>query len=150
MRGPRVAAPSDLLDLNVWLALSASEHPFHPRARQYWREEAGDRLVFCRVTMLGFLRLTTNATAMGGQPLTAREAWAAYVTWRRLDYVSLAPEPDGCEALLADWGEREIVPPRLWTDAYIAAFAMKGAYRVVTFDQDFKRFDGLEVLLLDT
>ena len=42
------------------------------------------------------------------------------------------------------------MPARLWTDAYIAAFAMKGAWRVVTFDQDFKRFDELQVLLLDT
>lgn len=149
MLGPGLATPVDLPDVNVWVALSASEHPHHARALRYWREESGEGLAFCRVTMLGFLRLTTNATIMGGQPLTAEEAWAAYSAWRRRDDVFFASEPDDCDALLAAWVGREIITPRLWTDAYLAAFARAGGLRLVSFDRDFTRFDGLELLRLE-
>lgn len=149
MPRPGLAARADLLDVNVWVALSASEHPLHPRARRYWRDESGERLALCRVTVLGFLRLTTHTTVMGGQPLTAEEAWEAYSAWRKLDDVWVASEPDGCDALLADWAGRGIITPRLWTDAYLAAFAMAGGLRLVSFDRDFTRFDGLDLLQLD-
>ncbi|MEO7416556.1 MAG: VapC toxin family PIN domain ribonuclease, partial [Thermoanaerobaculia bacterium] len=64
----------DLPDINVWLAFSVVDHPHHQRARRYWYEESGDQLAFCRLTSLGFLRLATNATVMGGQPLTVPQA----------------------------------------------------------------------------
>lgn len=149
MPRPGLAARVDLLDVNVWVALSASEHPHHARASRYWREESGQRLAFCRVTMLGLLRLTTNATVMGGQPLTATEAWAAWSTWCGLDDVLVADEPDGCDEILAGWTGRGIITPRLWTDAYLAAFARAGGYRLVSFDRDFTRFHGLDVLHLE-
>jgi hypothetical protein len=40
--------------------------------------------------------------------------------------------------------------PKLWMDAYLAAFAMNGGLRLVTIDRDFKRFEahGLDLLLL--
>lgn len=138
----------DLPDINVWLALSASEHPFHRRARTYWRQSARHRLDFCRVTMIGFLRLVGNATVMGGQPLNAHESWSAYRTWRSLDAIGFAREPAGCDALLATWANNGLITPRLWTDAYLAAFARTGRYRLVSFDRDFERFDGLDWLHL--
>ena len=36
----------------------------------------------------------------------------------------------------------------LWTDAYLAAFAMAGPCRQVSLDDDFKRFAGLVFLHL--
>jgi hypothetical protein len=143
-----MSARGDLPDVNVWLALSASEHPAHHLAQAYWHHAAGDQLAFSRVTVLGFLRLTTNDVVMGGQPLSAQAAWAAYQAWRQLDNIVLAPEPEGCDALLADWVDQELVLPRLWTDAYLAAVAKAGGWRLVTFDRDFARFDGLDLLLL--
>jgi len=53
----------DLPDTNVWLALAAEEHPQHAAARAYWAgAHAGDGgdtpfLWFCRLTMLGMVRL---------------------------------------------------------------------------------------------
>lgn len=138
----------DLPDVNVWLALSASEHPFHQRARAYWQQSARERLAFCRVTMLGFLRLVGNATVMGGQPLSAHEGWSAYRAWRGLDAIAFAQEPGGCDALLAAWADHGLITPRLWTDAYLAAFAVTGAYRLVSFDRDFERFERLDWLRL--
>ncbi len=45
----------------------------------------------------------------------------------------------------------EGLPYRLWTDAYLAAFALAGGYRLVSFDRDFLRFRpyGLNLLLLE-
>ena len=78
-----MADPIDLPDVNVWLAFSEADHEHHSRARRYWYEESGDQLAFCRVTALGFLRLSTNSSAMGGQPLTVSQAWHAYRAFRR-------------------------------------------------------------------
>ena len=138
----------DLPDINVWLAFSAADHPHHGRARRYWYEESADRLAFCRVTALGFLRLATNAVVMSGQPLTVPQAWQAYAAFRRLPEVVLAAEPEDCEASLEPWALRNGFTHRQWTDAYLAAFAKSGEFRFVSFDRDFSRFEGLEFLHL--
>jgi len=138
----------DLLDVNVWLALSASEHPNYDSARAYWGNTAAERLAFCRITMLGLLRLMTNVTVMGGVPLSVSEAWTAYAAWRAMPEVAVAREPEGCEALLAGWAGRDESSGRQWTDAYLAAFARSGGMRLVSFDRDFEQFDDLDLLLL--
>jgi toxin-antitoxin system PIN domain toxin len=145
-----VAGRTDLPDINVWLALSVADHPHHQRARRYWYEEAGDQLAFCRLTVLGFLRLSTNATVMGGQPLTVAQAWQAYDAFRRLPEVRLVPEPDRCEDWLELWALGAHSKPRQWTDAYLAAFASSGGLRLVSFDRDFTDFDGLDLLRLES
>jgi len=40
------------------------------------------------------------------------------------------------------------VPARLCTDAYLAAVAMANGWRLVSFDRDFERFEGLAWLAL--
>jgi toxin-antitoxin system PIN domain toxin len=145
-----VAGPIDLPDVNVWLAFSLTDHVHHQRARHYWYEESGDRLAFCRVTALGFLRLSTHAASMNGQPLTVPQAWQAYSTFRQLPEVALAAEPEGCEAWLEKWALGKDSTARQWTDAYLAAFARAAGFRVVSFDRDFARFKGLDLLKLET
>lgn len=144
-----MAGPTDLPDINVWLAFSVADHVHHARARHYWYEEAGDQLAFCRVTALGFLRLSTNASAMDGQPLTVPQAWRAYSDFRRLPEVVLAAEPEGCEPWLEQWAVGGRTTPRQWTDVYLAAFAKAGGLRLVSFDRDFVHFDGLDLLRLE-
>jgi len=139
----------DLLDVNVWLALSLPDHPHHPRARKYWFEKSAVQLAFCRITSLALSRLLTQPKVMGGDPLTVSQSWKAYRAFRELPEVTLAPEPDGCEARLGAWTEEQDARPRLWTDAYLAAFAISGAFRLVTFDRDFQRFSGLSLLQLE-
>jgi toxin-antitoxin system PIN domain toxin len=149
-RPPPLAALTDLPDVNVWLALSAAEHPHHPRALRYWHDESDERLAFCRVTALALLRLLTNATVMDGQPLEAGEAWHIYRAWLGRGDVTAAREPDGCDAVLGGWAGNGIILPRLWTDAYLAAFARSGGMRLVTFDRDYRRFEGLDLLELES
>jgi uncharacterized protein len=143
-----VDGPVDLPDVNVWLALSLPDHPHHGRAHRFWRDESGREVAFCRVTALGFLRLLTLPAVMGGKPLGVPEAWRAYDSLRRLPEVVFAAEPGGCEALLKAWATAGDPTPRLWTDAYLAAFARAGGFRLVSFDRDFNGFAGLDLLWL--
>lgn len=144
-----MAGAIDLPDVNVWLAFSVADHAHHQRARRYWYEESAGQLAFCRVTGLGFLRLSTNKMAMAGKPLTVPQAWQAYAAFRRLPDVILVDEPENCETWLEHWAMGKSPTPRQWTDAYLAAFARAAGLRLVSFDGDFKGFESLDLLRLE-
>lgn len=138
----------DLLDVSVWLALSAPEHAHHARALQYWRTEADETLAFCRMTALAFLRLITNPRILGGAALDGGAAWGALETWLAQPGVELLAEPPGIDEWLARWSGDLDLRGGHWSDAYLAAFAAAGGCRLVTFDGDFHRYRGVPLLLL--
>lgn len=139
---------SDLLDANVWVALVATDHVHHERALRYWQEESAETVAFCRITALAFLRLVTNAHVMQHAVLTSGEAWALWQEWLRLPEVSFLNEPVGMDEQLGQFSRVMSIRPRLWTDAYLAAFAIAGGHRIVTFDEDFRKFVRLDLLRL--
>lgn len=141
--------PCDLPDVNLWLALVDQYHGRHSRAVRYWEQEAAPRVAFCRLTMLGLLRLGTQARVMRGEPFSSPEIWRAYRAFRELQEVVFVEEPRDVEARMAVWSDREDFPQTAWSDCYLAALAAGGDYRLVTFDRDFKRFSGLNLLLLE-
>ncbi len=130
----------DLPDINVWLALADENHAFHQAARRYWTEQMGDEAAFCRVSMLGFLRLSTQPRVLS-RVLSHDEAWHAYRRYLALPEVHFLTEPGNTEQHFFEFTAS--VPHRLWTDAYFAAFALAGGCRMVSFDSDFKNFSGL-------
>jgi toxin-antitoxin system PIN domain toxin len=140
---------ADLPDVNVWLALTVPEHQHHAQAVRYWHDESGEQLAFCRVTALVFLRLLSSAAVMDGKPLRPAEAWSTYRDWLGRASIAFVREPAGCDAYLARWAGGDVITPRLWTDAYLAAFARSAGMRLVTFDRDFRRFDGLNLIELE-
>ena len=136
-----------LPDVNVWLALAVQEHPHHAAARHYWAKEAAARVQFCRVMMLGLVRLLTQPRLMGSAALDATATLAHYERFAALPEVGLAAEPADTGAAMRRYVGAGL-PARLITDAYLAAFAATGGLRLVTFDRDFERFDGLHLLRL--
>lgn len=134
-----------LPDTNFWFALLVPEHPFHPRALAFW--ETSSHLALNRIVAMGLLRLLTNPVVMGHKPLEVTAAWTVYWKLKHESGVVLLPEPEGLDDALETLVHGGI-PPRLWTDAYLAAFAMTGGLQLVTFDQDFRRFQGLSCILL--
>lgn len=140
--------PVDLPDINVWLALADENHEHHSRARHYWERESAERLAFCRVTMLGLLRLSTHRKAMDNNPFTNAEAWRAYRNFLALPEVTLLTDPPTLESSLAAWTELPGFPNHLWTEAYLAALAQSSGARLVSFDADFLKFHGLNFLHL--
>jgi predicted nucleic acid-binding protein len=84
------------------------------------------------------------------QPLTNSEAWAVYEALVADDRIVLrSEEPAGLEARWKGFVLRDTASPKLWMDAYLAAFAHSEGCRMVTIDAGFKQFSGLDVLLLD-
>jgi uncharacterized protein len=140
---------ADFPDVNVWIALTAEEHPFHQRADVYWRKEADRSLWFCRTTAMGLVRVTSQRHTFGGDPMTPSEAWENYSRWRARPEVDLLSEPAGIEAVMEDWCHKGLSTARNWTDLYLAAFAVVAGLRLVTFDRDFKNFSRLNLLHLE-
>lgn len=140
----------DLPDINVWLALACEDHQHHPSARQYWESESAGQLAFCRVTMLGLLRLATNTKVMQSHPFEPGEAWKIYRDFLALPEVLFLGEPTDIESPFAAYSEIAGFPANRWTDAYLAAFAHTAGCRMVSFDADFKRFSDLSLLHLAT
>ena len=139
----------DLPDVNVWLALLNSQHPHHNAAKAYWDGAAGQRIAFCRITMLGLLRLSTNKVVMGGTPYTTAQAWQAYQAVVELPEVSLIAEPPGIEIAMRKLTNLPKSGTADWTDAYLAAFVSLAGLRMVSFDKGFKQYSGLELLGLE-
>lgn len=142
------AAPSgDLPDLNLWLALVVAEHPHHAAARRYWDEAQkqrapGQSFWFCRMTMLGLVRLLSQPKVMGEGALPLHEAHAVYRQLRANEGVDFLSDSEGTDGLLPTLiGQASApLPARLWSDAWLAAAAESAGLRLVTLDSDFKRF----------
>ena len=133
---------TDLLDVNVWLALSDSDHTHHGVARDYWLEQDAPEVAFCRVSMLGFLRLSTHPKVLSKTP-SVGEAWNLYRQYLADPHVVFLSEPPDLEPHLQRLTSSPSFGRRLWTDAYLAAFAIVSGCRLVSFDADFQTFDGL-------
>jgi uncharacterized protein len=145
-----VASSGDLLDANVWLALAVEAHTHHRRARTYWEQEAAPIAVFCRVTQIAFLRLLTNPAVMGAQMLTPSAAWAKTLDFIHLPEVELFDEPVGIDDAWERYSTAGRLSPNLWTDAYLAAFAVRAGLRLVSFDKGFAKFEGLNLRTLES
>jgi uncharacterized protein len=141
-----------LCDSNIWLALVLSKHRHHAAAREWLGTiEDPSSVLFCRATQQSFLRLLTNASVLrpyGNPPLTNREAWSTYAALLTDDRIDFVAEPPGVEPLWKDLATRGTASPKLWMDAYLAAFSLAGRYRMVTTDAAFRQFRGLDLLVL--
>ena len=133
---------TDLLDVNVWLALSDPDHTHHGVARDYWLEQDAPEVAFCRVSMMGFLRLSTHPKVLSKTP-SMGEAWNLYQQYLANPHVVFLGEPPDFEACLKRLTSSSSFVHRLWTDAYLAAFAVASGCRLVSFDADFQTFDSL-------
>ena len=146
--------PAALFDTNVWLAALFTTHPFHAQAQQALQNaSASAPAVWCRATEQSFLRLATTPallTAYGAQGMNNRDALHALDALQALPQVSTLDEAPGTLAQWRQLAARDTASPKVWMDAYLAAFAMAGGLRLVTLDRDFKQFapQGLNLLLL--
>jgi toxin-antitoxin system PIN domain toxin len=137
-----------LPDVNVWIALAAERHAHHQVARQWFANLQDDRLVFCRLTQLGFLRLLTNKHVMQEEAVRPDEAWGAYRILRTDRQIGYLSEPN---QLLETWSAftgGPLTSPNLWTDAYLCAFASAGQLTLVTFDAKIPARETVSCLLL--
>lgn len=111
--------------------------------------------MFCRSTQQSFLRLTSTPTllkAYGATGFTNRGALVAYTALLALPQVCEREEAPGTAGLWHRLAASDSASPKVWMDAYLAAFAISGGMRLVSLDQDFKNFvpGGLKFELIAT
>ncbi len=143
-----LSVSADLLDVNVWIALYSADHEHHLVARSYWRSSPAPSRLFCRITALGFLRLASTSRVMDDKTVTGTTALTRLEGAFNTDRVRMVSEPDGLDQALWDLASQLNISGGDWTDAYLAASAIAGNYRLVTLDRGFRRFSGLDLLLL--
>jgi len=139
-----------LCDVNVLLALVTDRHALHGHAMR-WLENMGvGEAVLCRVAQMGLLRLLNNPVVMQEDVLDAAACWSL---WHRLledeRFRFAAEEPSGFDNAFERFTSGRAFSPRVWTDAYLAAFAHAGRLTLVTLDHGFRSFQGLACDVLD-
>jgi len=133
---------SYLIDVNVWVALTWGLHTHHESAK-HWNEKRLDaRLLFCRFTMLGLLRLLTTKALMAESTLSLTEALQVYDEWLDDPRVEFLHEPRGVNRTfrkaLGHFGQQQA--PKTIADCYIAALAESADAHLVTFDRALASF----------
>ena len=144
-----------LIDANVWIAVSFEAHDQHVLAKRFFATTSLSRpALLCRATEQSWLRLLTTPALhrrYDSLPVSNRDALIMLSDTLELPNVRLVEvEPSGVRAL---WQRLAAIPsasPKVWMDAYLAAFAIRHDVEFVTLDRDFKKFekDGLKLQLL--
>jgi predicted nucleic acid-binding protein len=84
---------------------------------------------------------------MGEDTLTMPQAWSLYDQLLSDPRVEFLSEPADLERHLRNLTKSPAAAPKLWTDAYLAAFADTAGIRVVTFEAAFASRD-VDALIL--
>jgi toxin-antitoxin system PIN domain toxin len=134
-----------LYDANIWVALTFAAHPHHTQALAHFATRTpASPVCFCRATQQSFLRLVSTPSileAYGAAGLTNADALRTLAAWMALPQVRHEEEPDGLEPRWHRLAGVKTASPKLWMDAYLAAFALTRNIELVTLDQAFRKFE---------
>jgi uncharacterized protein len=122
-------------------------HAHHARAKT-WYDGSSDACSFCRWTQQGFLRLATNPAVLQAQAVSLKEAWRVYDAIMSDPRVVFAEEPAGVEGYWRAYTQRRLFSPKVWSDAYLAAFARAAAFELITFDKGFAQYKSVHRTIL--
>ncbi len=100
------------------------------------------------MTQQGYLRLSTNPKVFGDDALSLPKAWDAYDFLLSDSRIFIEIEPAGIEAEWRKLTNDESFSPKIWNNAFLAAFAKTASLQLVTFDKGFRRYAGLNLDLL--
>ena len=134
-----------LVDANVLLYAVNTDSDHHEASRT-WLDTAlsgADRVGFAWVPLLGFLRLSTHRSIFA-TPLSIGAASGVVESWlgapAAVTVQPTARHLDVLSGLLAGAGSGGNVV----NDGHLATLAVEHRARVVSYDRDFGRFDGVD------
>lgn len=84
----------------------------------------------------------------GVLPYSNAGAWQLFDSFLADPRISFASEPRNLESHWKTFTARNTASPKLWMDAYLAAFALAGGHRLITTDHAFSQFKNLNLLVL--
>lgn len=137
-----------LPDVNIWIALAFDTHVHHTIAKNWFDGLRTERVFFCLMTQQGFLRLATDPRVLRSEAVTLSDAWKMHDHIGRDARITFAEEPAGIELLWRSYTQGETFTPKVWNDAFLAAFARAGAYELVTLDKGFTRYTDVKCTIL--
>lgn len=133
-------------DVNVLVALARRDHAHHRIALAWFDDEAtlGAPFSVPEVVMSGAVRVLTNPRVFS--PVMSSEQVFAFLdsVCAQPTYLRWVTRPDTEQIFRRVVAGSGVTGARI-SDAYIAALAMTYAATLVTFDRDFRRFDGLRL-----
>lgn len=144
-----------LFDSSVWLALTFSAHPHHALALKTFAVATNERpAFFCRATQQSFLRLATTPIILktyGAEGFTNQDAANLLHDLTQHPKIRTLSEPPDLEPLWLGLAGLPSASPKVWMDAYLAAFAILHELEFVTLDRDFRNHEsaGLKLRLLN-
>lgn len=130
-----------LLDINIWLALTFGSHVHHQLAFEWFEKTQTASCAFCRFTQQGYLRLASNPSIFGKESVSLGKAWQLYemlLSDNRVFFLTV--EPDGLESKWKEYTLAKKHTHKIWSDAYLAAFAQTKNFTLATLDKDFLKF----------
>lgn len=137
-----------LPDVNFWLALAFESHFHHAAAKSWFEALTDERCSYCRLTQQGFLRLATNPQAFEQEAVSMIDAWKLYDAFLGDPRVVYCEEPANLELLWRDCTQSRSFSPKVWNDAFLAAFAQTAAHEMITFDKGLTQFKNLNCTIL--
>ena len=139
-----------LADVSWLLPLCYGGHEHHEPARR-WLDALpeGGAVVVCLQSQMGLLRLLNNPAVMGTDVCNTDTAWKLNDRLFGDPRFIQEPEPPALEKELRRLTKGFPYSPKLWQDAYLAAFAVSTDVTLVTFDQGFRKFPRLKCAILN-
>jgi hypothetical protein len=127
-----------LLDLNVLIALTSTEHDHYRRAME-WFDSGGCRdWGLCPFTEAGFIRVTTNPKVGS---YTVEQATNVLIELAKYSGYRFWPVSEGWATITAPFRERVFGHQQI-TDAYLLGLAVKENGVLVTMDKTIKYLAG--------
>lgn len=138
-----------LADISLMLPLVYEGHEHHKTADAWFEGAVRDQVIICRYVQQGLLRLLNNPASMAQDVFTTKECWRL---WRKLlsdERIRFTPsEPAGLDPLFERYTIGRNYTPKLWMDAYLAAYAKAAGFCLATFDKGFRQFPDLNYQIL--
>ena len=103
----------------------------------------------CRVAGMGLLRLLTIPAVLEDDVLTRQQAWATLDQLLSDERFIWRDEPIGMTAEFRSLSAVDDHSHKLWTDDYLAAFALASSASLTTLDRKFSaRYPQLDVVVI--
>jgi toxin-antitoxin system PIN domain toxin len=134
-----------LVDTNLPI-YAADETSARQASARNWFESAlsgSETVAFAWVVLLGFVRITTRATAFTN-PMTPDEALDVVDGWLAQPAATVVHPTARHPQVLRELLEESGTAGNLTTDAHLAAIAIEHGATLYSCDHDFSRFPGLQ------
>ena len=123
-----------LFDISVLIAITDPVHPFHPAIHKWLQAHVGTPWATCPLTENGFVRILSQPTmkrvrSTPGEAIQLLREMKKTPAWPHVFW----PDDYSITEAASVEGDR-IAGPRLLTDVYLAALALRKGGKFLTFD----------------